>query len=54
LEDRTVAGLDPAERAELHRLLEKVAVNFSREDVTCPQRKPNTVAAPVERTSGSA
>jgi DNA-binding MarR family transcriptional regulator len=28
LEQRTVAGLDPAERAELQRLLEKVAVNF--------------------------
>jgi MarR family transcriptional regulator, organic hydroperoxide resistance regulator len=33
LEQRTVAGLDPAERAELQRLLEKVAVNFCR-DVT--------------------
>ena len=28
LEQRTVAGLDHAERAELQRLLEKVAVNF--------------------------
>ncbi|MDT5318271.1 MAG: hypothetical protein QOD88_793, partial [Mycobacterium sp.] len=36
LEDRTVAGLDPAERAELQPLLEKVAINFSREDMTCP------------------
>ena len=30
LEERTVGGLDPAERAELLRLLEKVAANFSR------------------------
>jgi hypothetical protein len=36
LEDRAVAGLDPAERAELQRLLEKVEINFSREDMTCP------------------
>ncbi|MCW2655302.1 MAG: hypothetical protein JWR32_6278, partial [Mycobacterium sp.] len=36
LEDRTVAGLDPAERAELHRLLEKVAANLSPENPTCP------------------
>jgi DNA-binding MarR family transcriptional regulator len=28
LEQRTVAGLDLAERAELQRLLEKVAANF--------------------------
>src|SRR6476661_5361722 len=30
VEQRTVAGLDPAERAELQRLLDKVAVNFCR------------------------
>jgi MarR family transcriptional regulator, organic hydroperoxide resistance regulator len=30
LEQRTVAGLDPAERAELRRLLEKVELNFCR------------------------
>jgi MarR family transcriptional regulator, organic hydroperoxide resistance regulator len=30
LEQRTVAGLDSTERAELLRLLEKVAANFSR------------------------
>ena len=30
LEQRTVAGLHPAEHAELLRLLEKVAVNFCR------------------------
>jgi DNA-binding MarR family transcriptional regulator len=34
LEERTVAGLDPAERAELQRLLEKVAVNFLPQDAT--------------------
>jgi DNA-binding MarR family transcriptional regulator len=34
LEQRTVAGLDPAERAELQRLLEKVAVNLLPQDVT--------------------
>jgi hypothetical protein len=34
VEQRTVAGLDPAERAELQRLLEKVAVNFLPQDVT--------------------
>jgi MarR family transcriptional regulator, organic hydroperoxide resistance regulator len=33
LEQRTVAGLDPAERAELQRLLEKVAANFLPQDV---------------------
>jgi len=31
LEQRTVAALDPAERTELLRLLEKVAANFSDE-----------------------
>jgi len=36
LEERTVAGLDPAERAELHRLLEKVAANFSLQNAACP------------------
>src|ERR1700720_2207005 len=36
LEERTVAGLDPAERAELHRLLEKVAANLSLQNATCP------------------
>jgi DNA-binding MarR family transcriptional regulator len=36
LEARTVAGLDDAERAELQRLLEKVAANLSRENTTCP------------------
>jgi DNA-binding MarR family transcriptional regulator len=30
LERRTVAGLDPTERAELQRLLEKVELNFCR------------------------
>jgi MarR family transcriptional regulator, organic hydroperoxide resistance regulator len=30
LEERTVGGLDPTERTELLRLLEKVAANFSR------------------------
>jgi DNA-binding MarR family transcriptional regulator len=30
LEQRTVAGLDPAERRELQRLLEKVELNFGR------------------------
>ena len=30
VEQRAVAGLDPAERAELQRLLDKVAVNFCR------------------------
>jgi DNA-binding MarR family transcriptional regulator len=30
LEQRTVAGLDPAERGELQRLLEKVELNFCR------------------------
>ena len=34
VEQRTVAGLAPAERAELQRLLEKVAVNFLPQDVT--------------------
>src|SRR6202022_3588051 len=34
LEERPVAGLDPAERAELQRLLEKVAVNLLPQDVT--------------------
>ena len=34
VEQRTVAGLYPAERAELQRLLEKVAVNFLPQDVT--------------------
>src|SRR6476469_2390927 len=34
VEQRTVAGLDPAERAELQRLLEKLAVNFLPQDVT--------------------
>jgi MarR family transcriptional regulator, organic hydroperoxide resistance regulator len=36
LEDRTVAALDPAERAELHRLLNKVAANLSLQNATCP------------------
>jgi hypothetical protein len=36
LEDRTVAGLNPAERAELHRLLGKVAANLSLQNATCP------------------
>jgi MarR family transcriptional regulator, organic hydroperoxide resistance regulator len=36
LEERTVAGLDPAERAELHRLLEKVAANLRLQNGTCP------------------
>lgn len=36
LEERTVAGLDPAERVELHRLLEKVAGNLSLQNATCP------------------
>jgi DNA-binding MarR family transcriptional regulator len=35
LERRTVAGLDPAERAELHRLLQKVAANLSLQNATC-------------------
>jgi MarR family transcriptional regulator, organic hydroperoxide resistance regulator len=34
LEQRTVAGLDPAERTELLRLLEKVAASFYPQDVT--------------------
>ena len=36
LEERTVAGLDPAERAELHRLLEKVAAYLRLQNSTCP------------------
>jgi hypothetical protein len=36
LEERTVAALDTAERAELHRLLEKVAANLSVQNATCP------------------
>jgi DNA-binding MarR family transcriptional regulator len=43
LEDRTVAGLDPAERAELQRLLEKVAVNFSgRRDLPQNASRPRS------------
>jgi DNA-binding MarR family transcriptional regulator len=36
LEDRTVAGLGHAERAELHRLLEKVGANLCPETTDCP------------------
>jgi DNA-binding MarR family transcriptional regulator len=36
LEDRTVAGLDHAERAELHRLLEKIGTNLCQETTDCP------------------
>jgi DNA-binding MarR family transcriptional regulator len=36
LEERTVAALDTAERAELHRLLEKVAANLRLQDGACP------------------
>jgi DNA-binding MarR family transcriptional regulator len=36
LEERTVAALDTAERAELQRLLEKVAANLSLQNATCP------------------
>ena len=36
LEERTVAGLDPGERAELHRLLEKVAAHLRLQNGTCP------------------
>jgi DNA-binding MarR family transcriptional regulator len=35
LEERTVAGLDPGERTELHRLLDKVAANLGLQNVTC-------------------
>ncbi|MDT5413196.1 MAG: MarR family transcriptional regulator, organic hydroperoxide resistance regulator [Mycobacterium sp.] len=36
LEERTVAALDTAERAELHRLLEKVGANLGLQDGSCP------------------
>jgi DNA-binding MarR family transcriptional regulator len=36
LENRAVAGLDHAERAELHRLLQKVAANLRRENADGP------------------
>jgi DNA-binding MarR family transcriptional regulator len=36
LEERTVAGLDPAERAELQRLLEKVAAYLRLQNGPCP------------------
>jgi MarR family transcriptional regulator, organic hydroperoxide resistance regulator len=39
LEEHTVAALDPAERAELHRLLEKVAAHLRLQNATCPQRR---------------
>jgi DNA-binding MarR family transcriptional regulator len=35
LEERTVAALDTAERAELNRLLEKVGANLGLQDGTC-------------------
>ncbi|MFD7440190.1 MarR family winged helix-turn-helix transcriptional regulator [Streptomyces sp. NPDC059909] len=38
LEEHTVAGLDPAERAELGRLLAKVEENLCTEAAECPQR----------------
>src|ERR1700720_4705075 len=39
LEERPVAGLDPAERAELHRLLEKVADYLRLQNGACPYRR---------------
>lgn len=36
LEDRTVAGLDDTERAELHRLLTKIGANLHHETADCP------------------
>ncbi|KND35521.1 MarR family winged helix-turn-helix transcriptional regulator [Streptomyces anulatus] len=38
LEEHTLAGLDPAERAELVRLLAKVEENLCRETADCPDR----------------
>jgi hypothetical protein len=32
----TIAALDTAERAELHRLLEKIAAHLSLQNATCP------------------
>lgn len=39
LEEHTLAGLDPAERAELARLLAKVEENLCRETADCPDRR---------------
>src|ERR1700738_4690127 len=36
VEEPAVAALDTAERAELHRLLEKIAANLSLQNATCP------------------
>ncbi|MFE3404261.1 MarR family winged helix-turn-helix transcriptional regulator [Streptomyces anulatus] len=38
LEEHTLAGLDPAERTELVRLLAKVEENLCRETADCPDR----------------
>ncbi|MFC5800647.1 MarR family winged helix-turn-helix transcriptional regulator [Streptomyces formicae] len=54
LEDHTLAGLDPAERAELIRLLAKVEANLCREAAECqgqdsatPSAAPSEVADPA-------
>ncbi len=39
LEEHTLAGLDPAERTELVRLLAKVEENLCRETEDCPDRR---------------
>ncbi|MFD3653753.1 MarR family winged helix-turn-helix transcriptional regulator [Streptomyces sp. 24-1644] len=38
LEEHTLVGLDPAERAELARLLGKVEENLCQETANCPER----------------
>ncbi len=39
LEEHTLAGLEPAERTELVRLLAKVEENLCRETADCPDRR---------------
>ncbi|MGW1881999.1 MarR family winged helix-turn-helix transcriptional regulator [Streptomyces sp. NPDC001970] len=46
LEEHTLAGLDPAERAELARLLTKVERNLCAEMTACPGRPPARGAQP--------
>lgn len=51
LEDRTLAGLDPAERTELGRLLAKVEENLCPEAGECPGQGPGRPAQPESTSS---
>ncbi|MGW2559634.1 MarR family winged helix-turn-helix transcriptional regulator [Streptomyces sp. NPDC001514] len=51
LERQTLAGLDPAERAELGRLLAKVEANLCTETADCPEQAPGRAAQPESASS---